>query len=207
MKRFVLLLTSALVIAGIGAALSLSSAGAFSTGTQGKKCHCQRGPRGHRGFPGPKGARGATGATGPAGPAGATGPAGTGTGATGPAGPAGPSGAVTAIPFVGKKGASASESVTFGNLTVTWKAAAGPACGALTLKNESSTVAARYNAASGTAPDTDLAAGATTPTLKSGPGIYSLQAVSVDGKTGVAGTVACDDGSGSVLFSGYLIGQ
>src|SRR5438552_2522504 len=66
-----LLLTSALLIVGVGAALSAASSSAKVT--HGKKCHCRRGPRGRRGRRGPAGPAG------PAGPQGAT-------GATGPAG-------------------------------------------------------------------------------------------------------------------------
>lgn len=84
MKRFMLLITSALIIVGVGAAMSLPSAGAFSAKTHaakahGKKCHCRRGRRGRRG---PAGARGPAGQAGQAGPAGPAGPV----GATGPAG-------------------------------------------------------------------------------------------------------------------------
>jgi hypothetical protein len=73
LKRLMLLLTSALVVAGVATALPLS--GASASKAHGKKCHCRRGPRGRRGPAGPAGPRGATG---PAGPQGATGPAGGG---------------------------------------------------------------------------------------------------------------------------------
>ncbi len=82
MKRLMLLLTSALVIVGVGAALSVPSAGASKT--HAKAAHKQadkRGRRGRRGATGPRGPQGPkgdTGAQGPAGPAGPQGPAGLG---------------------------------------------------------------------------------------------------------------------------------
>src|SRR6266540_994810 len=65
MKRFMLLLASALLGVGVGAALSVSSAGAsthakaaHAKASHGKRCHCRRGRRGRRGPAGPAGPAG-----------------------------------------------------------------------------------------------------------------------------------------------------
>ena len=112
MKRFMLLLTSALVIVGVGAALSLSSAGASSAKVQGKKCHCKRGPKGKRGKKGATGPKGPKGNTGPAGPAGQAGPAGP-QGATGPAGSAN-----VFLPILGHLGTFGESGFIVGNWTI-----------------------------------------------------------------------------------------
>jgi hypothetical protein len=103
-----LLITSALVIVGVGAAMSVPSASAFSAKAHGKKCKCQRGPRGHKGKPGPKGPKGPQGPAGPAGPVGATGPS---TGGVG--------GNVTGQSFYHKFTPLDSKSITVGDFTIT----------------------------------------------------------------------------------------
>ena len=121
MKRFMLLITSALVIVGVGAAMSLPSAGASS---HGKKCHCQRGPRGHKGKPGPQGPRGPAGPAGPAGPRGATGPAGGGGGL---------GGSVSAQSFYHKMGNLDSKSITVGDFTITISSDGSADCAGMTV--------------------------------------------------------------------------
>ncbi len=69
-----LLLSSALLIVGVGAALSLPAAGAKTHAKQADK----HGHRGHRGATGPRGPQGPKGDTGPAGAQGPAGPAGAG---------------------------------------------------------------------------------------------------------------------------------
>ena len=120
MKRFMLLLTSALVIVGVGAALSLSSAGASSAKVQGKKCHCKRGKgkRGKKGATGPKGPKGNTGPAGPAGPA----------GPQGATGPAGSGGAAQSASFLHTMGNFDSVSRTIGAFTVTISSAGDGTC-------------------------------------------------------------------------------
>ena len=126
MKRFMLLLTSALVIVGVGAALSLSSAGASSAKVQGKKCHCKRGPKGKRGkkgATGPKGPKGNTGSAGPAGPA----------GPQGATGPAGSGGAAQSASLLHTMGNFDSVSRTIGAFTITISSAGDGTCAGMTF--------------------------------------------------------------------------
>jgi hypothetical protein len=117
-----LLLTSALLVVGVGAALSVSSAGAsthakasHAKASHGKRCHCRRGRRGR---PGPAGPRG------PAGPAGPAGPQ----GATGAMGPAGSSGAAQSASFLHTMGNFDSVSRTVGSFTLTISSAGDGTC-------------------------------------------------------------------------------
>src|SRR6266508_723428 len=95
MKRFMLLLTSALLVVGVGAAMSVSSAGAstqtkvsHAKASHGKRCHCRRGRRGRRGRRVP----------------------------AGPAGPAGTGGGQSMLDVLGNFD---SKSVTLGSFTLT----------------------------------------------------------------------------------------
>ncbi len=119
---------------------------------------------------------------------------------------------VFALPFVAKLADTGStKSVSFGDFTVAWSAAAATTCGDLTLRNASTTDTARYSESGdpGVAPETELAPATTTAPLVSGQGAFYFLVASKSGASGISGDVACSDGGGTgpVLLSGGLIGE
>ncbi len=186
MKRFMLLLTSALVIVGVGAALSVPSAGASKT--HAKAAHKQADKRGRRGRRGPRGPRGPQG---PKGDTGAAGPA-------GPQGPQGPAG-LGSLNFNGV----GDKVVVVGNFAISSSFTNPATCGiAGRTGNLDSFETTGLGA--GFAP---FANNSNFPIVPSGGGAsQSFTAVSKDGTSTATGIVGCVNSAGLHLNSGYVTG-
>ncbi len=188
MKRFMLLLTSALVIVGVGAALSVPSAGASKT--HAKAAHKQADKRGRRGRRGPRGPRG------PQGPKGNT-------GAQGPQGPAGPAG-TGGLNFNGV----GDKVVVVGNFTVS-SSFVNPSNCAVTgrIGNLDSfwTVGLGVGFTGGTNNNSNFDIVNSPPAASQGKS-QSFTAVSKDGTSTATGIVGCVNSAGLHLNSGYVTG-
>jgi collagen type I alpha len=216
MKRFMLLLTSALLIVGVGAALSVPSAGAASRhakashakASHGKRCHCRRGRRGRRGPAGPAGPRGPQGPAGPAGPQGAT-------GATGPAG----GGSSNLQLFDSRLGVNDTEAVAFGNFIVAVTTDTSGDCegGGMRTGSKESQVAITAAVGAAAAHDYQVIDPNSTPSSDPSAGLFGpnsaavdFTAVTQDGTSGVSGIIGCNytntSGSTSVT-SGFVVGE
>jgi hypothetical protein len=174
-----LLLTSALVIVGVGAALSLPSAGASAKHAT---KHADK-----------RGRRGATGPRGPQGPKGDTGP-------QGPAGPAGGGGAGGNLNFNGV----GTKIVVVGNFTVASAFTDSPSTCTIAGRTgnldsfEADGLGAAFN---------PFANNSNFPIVPTGGGSsQAFTAVSKDGTSTATGIVGCVNSAGLHLNSGYITG-
>ncbi len=189
MKRIMLLLTSALVIVGVGAALSVPSAGASKTHAKAANKHGH-----HHGRRGPRGRRGATGPRGPQGPKGDTGAA----GPAGPQGPQGPAG-LGSLNFNGV----GDKVVVVGNFAISSSFTNPATCGiAGRTGNLDSFETTGLGNAFGAVPNNS-----NFIVVPSGGGSSdAFTAVSKDGSSTATGIVGCVNSAGLHLNSGYVTG-
>jgi hypothetical protein len=172
-----LLIAAALVIVGVGAALSVPGAGAEH---HGKKCHCPPGPRGPRG------------------PRGSTGPR----GATGPAGPSG--GGANSLNFDARLAPSTSKSITIGNFTVNETSTAAGNCNDVMMR--AGNLDGKYSVGVGVFVAITNNTNATLVPTSAAGNSRPFTAVSNDGSSTVSGIIGCANSGGVALTSGYITG-